>query len=64
MENIKEQKIRVREIKIKFNSSLDFKPILEKYLLKRSKESIASSFIKLQDIIDLIYDSYPDLRAN
>lgn len=58
------EKIKVKETKISFNKKRNFKPILEKFLNQKNGNCISVGVLSLQDIIDLIYDTYPDLRAN
>lgn len=58
----KTEKTRVQELKINFKDKRNFRPILENYLKKRAKISVSATGISKQDIIDLIYDTYEDLR--
>ena len=58
----KNEKTRVQEIKILFKNKVNFKPVLEKYLKDRSQKSVSATSISKQDIIDLIWDTYPELR--
>ena len=60
----KYEKTRVQELKITFKNKKNFKPVIENYLKKKSESSISSAGVSKQDIIDLIYDTYPELRAN
>lgn len=59
-----DEPMRCAEMKIKFDKPVNFKPILENYLKKVVKNSISKSGISKQDIINLIYDSYVELRSN
>lgn len=59
----KKEKTRVQELKILFKSKVNFKPILDKYLKKKSEISVSATSISKQDIIDLIWDTYPELRG-
>lgn len=52
------------EIKITFDKKRNFEPILKAFLDKKSKESVSSESVTKQEIINLIYDTYEDLRAN
>lgn len=56
--------VKAAEIKITFEKKVNFKPILENLLKIKNKDSIAASAITKQQLIDLIYDTYEDLRAN
>ena len=58
------EKLRVNEMKITFEKKRNFKPILEKFLEMKRGISISSTNISTKDIEELIYDTYPDLRAN
>lgn len=60
----KKEPIKVNEIKITFEKKVNFKPILERFLKTKNQESISASSIGKQQLIDLIYDTYEDLRAN
>jgi hypothetical protein len=59
----KNEKTRVQELKILFKSKVNFKPILDKYLKKKSEISVSATSISKQDIIDLIWNTYPELRG-
>lgn len=59
----KNEKTRVQEIKINFKNKVNFRPTLEKYLKDRAKKSVSATNIYKQDIIDLIWDTYPELRG-
>ncbi|MGL4999107.1 MAG: hypothetical protein ACRC5T_09090 [Cetobacterium sp.] len=52
------------EIKIKFEKEKNFEPILKKYLEKKTNESISVGSVTRQEIINLIYDNYEDLRED
>ena len=58
----KNEKTRVQELKIKFKNKVNFKPVLEKFLKNKSKISVSAASVSKQDIIDLIWDTYPELR--
>lgn len=58
------EKVKAHEIKINFIIKKNFLPILKKHLLYKNKHSISTGSISKQQIIDLIYDTYEDLRAN
>ena len=60
----KYEKTRVQELKITFKNKKNFKPVIENYLKKKSEISVSATSVSKQDIIDLIYDTYPELRAN
>lgn len=59
-----EEKTYCGEIKIKFEKKVNFTPILEAYLKKKAKTSVSTGAIHHKEIIDLIYDTYEDLREN
>ncbi|MGL5124527.1 MAG: hypothetical protein ACRC6U_00855 [Fusobacteriaceae bacterium] len=61
---VHDKKTRATEYKIIFDKKRNFKPILEAFLDKKLKESVTIGRVSIQDIINLIYDSYEDLRAN
>lgn len=58
----KNEKTRVQELKIKFKNKINFKPVLEKFLKNKSKISVSAASVSKRDIIDLIWDTYPELR--
>ena len=60
----KNEKTRVQELKINFKVKRNFKYILEKYIKEKANISVSAANISKQDIVDLIYDNYPELRAN
>lgn len=61
-ENFKET--RVEELKITFKNKINFKPILELFLKEKSKKCISSGRVTKPEIISLIYDNVPEVRAN
>ena len=57
--------MKTKEIKIIFlDKKRNFKPYLEKLFKKKRKESISAPNLGKQDIINLVYDTYEDLRLN
>ena len=58
------EKVKASEMKITFKNKKNFLPILKKFLITQNKNSISAGTISKQQIIDLIYDTYKDLRAN
>lgn len=60
----KTEKVKAHEFKVTFKNKKNFLPILKKYLLIRNKNSISAGSISKQQVIDLIYDTYEDLRVN
>ena len=60
----KNEKTRVQELKINFKVKRNFKYILEKYIKEKANISVSAANISKQDIVDLIYDNYPELRGN
>lgn len=56
------EKTRVREIKINFKNKVNFKPVLERYLKHRESIKVSVTTISKQDIIDLIWNTYSELR--
>lgn len=60
----KNEKTRVQELKINFKVKRNFKYILEKYIKEKANISVSAANISKQDIVDLIYDNYPELRDN
>ena len=60
----KYDQVKASEIKMNFEKKVNFKPILEKFLKVKNKDSIATPGVTKQEIIDLIYDTYEELRAN
>ena len=57
--------MKTKEIKIIFlDKKRNFKPYLEKLFKKKLKESISAPNVEKQDIINLVYDTYEDLRLN
>lgn len=57
--------MKSKEIKIIFlDKKRNFKPYLEKLFKKKRKESISAPSLVKQDIINLVYDTYEDLRLN
>lgn len=59
-----DKNVRVKEMKILFEKKVNFKPVLENFLKNKKKVSISATSITKQDIINLIYDTYPELRDN
>ncbi len=58
------ERTKAKEYKITFKYKRNFEPILKKFLLKKSKNCISSGSISKQEIINLIYDTYPEFREN
>lgn len=54
--------VRAKEIRITLKEKINLKPVLEKYLKDRARVSVAASNVSKQEIIDLIYDNFPQLR--
>ena len=54
--------VRAKEIKITLKEKINLKPVLKKYLKDRARVSVAASNVSKQEIIDLIYDNFPQLR--
>lgn len=59
-----DKNVRVREMKILFEKKVNFKPVLENFLKNKTKVRISVTTITKQDIINLIYDTYPELRVD
>lgn len=57
-----DKKVRAREMKIILKEKVNLKPVLERYLKKRLEISVAASNTSKREIIDLIYDNFPQLR--
>ena len=53
-----------KELKINFKVKRNFKYILEKYIKEKANISVSAANISKQDIVDLIYDNYPELTGN
>lgn len=60
----KYESVKAQEIKIIFEKKVNFKPILREFFKYKIKNSISSPKITRQELIDLIYDTYEELRAN
>ncbi|MGL4970025.1 MAG: hypothetical protein ACRC45_00145, partial [Cetobacterium sp.] len=59
-----DKNLRVGEVKITFDKKRNFEPILKAFLDKKLKGSVSSGSVTKQEIINLIYDTYEDLRDN
>lgn len=57
-----DKKVRAREMKIILKEKVNLKPVLERYLKKRLEISVAASNTSKREIIELIYDNFPQLR--
>ena len=49
-------------MKIVLREKVNLKPVLEKYLRDRTKVSVSTPNISKREIIELIYDNFPQLR--
>ena len=49
-------------MKILLKEKVNLKPILEKFLRDKSKVAVSTPNISKKDIIELIYDNFPQLR--
>ncbi|CAM3399366.1 hypothetical protein [Pseudostreptobacillus hongkongensis] len=54
--------VKCSETKLTFKKKVNFNPILEKFLKGVHDNSISSSGVSNQMLIDLIWDTYPELR--
>ena len=57
-----DKKVRAKEMKIVLREKVNLKPVLEKYLRDRTKVSVSTPNISKREIIELIYDNFPQLR--
>ena len=55
-------KVYCEEIRIILKEKVNLKPVLEKYFRDKIKNAVSVSNIGKQEIIDLIYDNFPQLR--
>lgn len=60
----KYEPVKAQEVKIIFEKKVNFKPILREFFKNKIKNSISSPRITRQELIDLIYDTYEELRVN
>ena len=58
-----DKKVRAKEMKIVLREKVNLKPVLEKYLRDRSKVAVSTPNISKKEIIELIYDNFPQLRG-
>lgn len=57
-----DKRVRAKEIKIILKEKVNLKPALEKYLKKRAKVAVSTPNISKKEIIELIYDNFPQFR--
>ena len=55
-------KVYCKEMQITLKEKVNLKPVLEKYLKYKARVSVATSSVSKQEITDLIYDNFPQLR--
>ncbi|WP_064616390.1 hypothetical protein [Streptobacillus moniliformis] len=61
----KREEVKCKEIKITFiHKKVNFKPYLEKFLKYIKGNSISTGNISKQNIIDYIYDNFPEFRKD
>lgn len=60
--SLTDRKVRAKEMKILLKEKVNLKPILEKFLRDKSKVAVSTPNISKKDIIELIYDNFPQLR--
>lgn len=54
--------VRANEIRIILKEKVNLKPILKKHLKDKTRVSVATPSVSKQEITDLIYDNFPQLR--
>lgn len=57
-----DKRVRAKEIKIILKEKVNLKPALEKYLKERAKVAVSTPNISKKEIIELIYDNFPQFR--
>ena len=57
-----DKRVRAKEIKIILKKKVNLKPALEKYLKNRSKVAVSTPNVSKKEIVELIYDNFPQLR--
>lgn len=57
-----DKKVRAKKIKVILQEKVNMKPILEKYLKDRSRVAVSTPNVSKEEIINLIYDNFPQLR--
>jgi len=57
-----DKKVRAKEIKIILKKKVNLKPVLEKYLKNRAKVAVSTPNVSKKEIVELIYDNFPQLR--
>lgn len=58
-----DKRVRAKEIKIILKKKVNLKPALEKYLKNRSKVAVSTPNVSKKEIVELIYDNFPQLRG-
>ena len=57
-----DKKVWAKEIKIILQEKVNIKPVIESFLKDRTKVSVSTPNISKREIIELIYDNFPQLR--
>jgi len=57
-----DKRVRAKEIKIILKKKVNLKPVLEKHLKNRAKVAVSTPNVSKKEIIELIYDNFPQLR--
>ena len=57
-----DKKVRAKEIKIILQEKVNIKSVIEKFLKYRTKVSVSTPNVSKREIIELIYDNFPQLR--
>ena len=59
---MKIEKVKIKEIKIILQEKVNIKPVIEKFLKDKTKISVSTPNTSKREIIELIYDNFPQLR--
>lgn len=59
---MKIEKVKIKEIKIILQEKVNIKPVIENFLKDRTKVSVSTPNTSKREIIELIYDNFPQLR--
>lgn len=57
-----DSKVRAKEIRIFLKEKINLKPFLEKYLKDKTKVAVSTPNVSKQEIVEMIYDNFPQLR--
>ena len=57
-----DKRVRTKEIKIILKKKVNLKPVLERFIKKRREISVGTPNTTKKEIINLIYDNFPQLR--